>query len=228
MITKYKDYIKENMTSKITLEQVIIFIKDFFNDDKVSYIDWVYEKDEKYTKLVIIINNLFYNDVNIFYTKLIFYVDKTKTILVRDKFSYLYDINCNFKKIYFNTFDDLKDKFTTIFNDRQFGDDIKYLSDFNTSPSTFINEWLTENDVTNFSVFNIEFKPDVKIIPCESLYFKFNINIEDKTYIDLIIKKIDGKYKFIFNINDKELEVEKDDIKNIVEVIGQTLKNNIK
>ena len=233
---RYKEYIKEklDMSIKISIEDVNTLLKKIFNKDKISYIKTLYEYDKEndYYKLVVIINNLFYNKTNIFYTKLIFFVNKEKTYIVKNEFSYLYELNCKFKHINIESLEELELKISDIFANRKFGRDIKYLSDFLVSPASLINEWLTQNNVANFSIYNIEFNPDIKIIPCKSLYFKFNINIDDKNIIELKISKrkleTETKYLLEYNINDIVVTDEINSIESLIQSIGLTLKNNIK
>lgn len=236
MIKNYIEYITEklDMSIKISIEDINNLIKKLFNKDKISYIKTIYEWDDDKDcyKLVIILNNLFYNETNIFYTKLIFFVNKEKTFLVKNELSYLYEINCKFKHIVFKSLEDLELLIANIFSNRKFGKDIKYISDFLISPASIINEWLKQNDVLNFSIYNVEFNPDIKVIPCKSLYFTFNINIDDKNIviIKLFKRKLEFEHKYLleFNINDNIIKDDIDNIEALVQIIGITLKNNIK
>lgn len=226
----YKEFIKEQKEFIISLADVERVIKDVFNDTKVSSVSTVYEKDEKTKelKLVITINNLFYEKTNILHTKIIFIVDDKKTKLLKNKFFYLYDINCDFNEVDFEDTDELENKLNEIIKERDFGKDIKDLSDINVTISIRVNEWLEENNIDNISIYSITYTPIVDNMPCESLSFKFEINLDDERLIELRLRKIkDNEYKFTFKEGDWFYDVKITDIKGMVQTIGETIKNHI-
>lgn len=232
MKIKYSDFLKmnEQENSIISLSEVEKAIKNIFNDSKVSSASTVYEKDDKTKelKLIITINNLFYEKTNILHTKFVFLVDDDKIGLLKNKFYYLYDINCDFKEVLFDDSENLELKINKIVNNREFGKDINDLSDINVTISSNVNKWLKDNDVDNVSIYNIEYHPIVDNIPCDSLSFKFDINIDDERVIELRLKKIDdSEYKFTFKEGDWFHDVTITDIKGMVQTIGETIKNHI-
>jgi len=232
MKIKYTDFLKiyEQQGSFISLSELEKLIKTVFNDTKVSSVTTVYEKDKKSgeLKLVLTINNLFYEKTDVLHTKFVFLVDDKKTKLLKNKFFYLYDINCNFKEVVFEDIDHLETKINGIIDNREFGNDIKELSDITVTISGDVNEWLEENDVDGISIYSITYHPIVDNMPCKSLTFKFEINLDDERLIELRMKKIkDNEYKFTFKEGKWFHDVTITDIKGLVQTIGETLKNHI-
>lgn len=226
----YKQFIKENDEFIVSLLDVENSLKGVFLDTKVSSVSTVYEEDDKtkQLKLIMTVNNLFYDKTDILHTKFIFIVDDKKRKLLENKFFYLYDINCNFKEVNFDDTEDLDRKLNKIVNDRDFGEDIKNLSDINITLATDVNNWLKENGVETLSIYTITYSPIVDNIPCESLSFKFDMNIDDERNVELRIKKInDKKYNYTFKEGDWFYDVEITDIKGTVQTIGETIKNHI-
>lgn len=228
---RYNEFINESKENVISLLDVENTIKDIFSDTKVSSVSSVYEKDKKSNtlKLIITINNLFYEKTNILHTKFIFSVDDKKRRLLSNKFYYLYDINCDFKEVEFGDVTEFEQKLNDIINNREFGSDIKELSDINVTISTNVNTWLKENKVDGISIYSITYHPIVDNIPCDSLSFKFDINVDDSRHIEMRLKKNkNSEYTFTFKENDWFHDVTVSDIKAMVQSIGETIKNHIK
>lgn len=205
-------------------------IKEVFNSTKVRSVDSTYEKinDSSNLRLVISMNKILYDDINVIYTKLIFVTDSNKTKLTKDYFTYLFDINCEYVRVNFSTLEDFSNKISKIFTENKFGENIKILSKFVKSPSTLINKWFEENDISDISVVNVKEKK-ISIMPCKSMFFDFTIDMNNNQNIDLTISK-EGEKEFIFkfkNLNniyeDKQLNLDR-----LVETIGDNLKNKIK
>ena len=190
----------------ILIGELIDKIKKVFDSTKVLSVDSVYEKidNSNNLRLVISMNKILYDDVNIIYTKLIFNTDTNKTELTKNYFTYLFDINCEYVRVEFTSLDDFSTKISNIFKENKFGENIKILSKFVKSPSTLINTWFTENKITNLSVTNVK-EDKISIMPCKSLFFDFDIALNNNIYED--------KQK---------------DLKSLVETIGDNLKNKIK
>ena len=78
----YNDFVKmyESNNSVIGLSKVEEIIKKVFLDTKVSSVNTIYEdiKDGG-LKMIITINNIYYEKTNVIHTKLVFYTDKKKT-----------------------------------------------------------------------------------------------------------------------------------------------------
>ena len=226
----YGQFINEQQESIISLSEVETVIKNIFNDTKVSSASTVYEKDDKTgeLKLIITINNLFYERTDILHTKFVFLVDDQKRKLLKNKFFYLYDINCNYKEVDFDDANNLETKINTIVNNKEFGKDIKELSDINITISVDVNKWLVDNGVDNISIYSITYHPIMDNIPCESLSFKFEMNLSDTKFVEVRLKKNkDNDYTFTFKEGDWFYDVTIDDIKGMVQVIGETIKNHI-
>lgn len=226
----YKQFINEQKDFIISLTDVERIIKDVFDGTKVSSVSDVYEKDEETgeLKLIITINNLFYEKTNILHTKFVFLVDDEKTKLLKNKFFYLYDINCDFHEVDFEDTVELENELNEIINNREFGSDLKDLSDINVTIAGDVNDWLQENDVDDISIYSINYHPIVDNMPCESLSFKFEINVDDERMIELRMRKIEeNEYKFTFKEGDWFHDITLTDIKGMIQTIGETIKNYI-
>ncbi len=97
----------------IKISEIEEIFKEIFNEkgSLVKTIETLYEtpnNDEGFLKLIISLHGLTYEDVSIIHTKFIFKVDKHKRHLDSDYFIYLYDINCNYHKIEFDSILDIK------------------------------------------------------------------------------------------------------------------------
>lgn len=214
----------------ITIEEINNSIKDIFKEAEILSSNSVYEKIEgsDNLKLVIFFNKMFEEKSSVLYTKIIFIVNKEKTQLVENSFSYLYDINCIYQKMNFVDINDFEKKIRNIFDKKKFGRNLTILSEFVEKPAFLINNWFQKNDITEYSIFNVKYGPKMYIMPCKSLFFSFNINIDNTTDIEFIIRKEDKlKFSFSFKIYDKTITVEKNDLDDLIETIGNTLKNNL-
>jgi len=102
------------------------------------------------------------------------------------------------------------------------------LSDINIKSAVDVNKWFEENDIDNISIYSITYHPIMDNVPCESLSFKFEINLDDSRFIELRLKKNGEKdYTFTFKEGKWFHDVTIDDIKGMVQVIGETIKNHI-
>ena len=204
-------------------------IKEVFDSTKVLSVESVYEKmnDSSDLKLVISINKILYEDVNIIYTKLIFIADDTKTKIIKNHFTYLFDINCEYIRVEFSDLEDFTSKISNIFKNNKFGENIKILSKFVKSPATLINEWFQENGISDLSVTNVK-EEKISIMPCKSLFFSFIIDLSNNQNIKLeISKEKEKEYVFKFKIFDNIYEDRQASLKTLVETIGNNLKNKI-
>jgi hypothetical protein len=230
MKVTYLDFIKMNESkSIISLSDIDKLIKNIFIDTKVESVNTLYEKYSDGYKLVISINNIFYDTTNIIHTKLIFYTDNKKNKINKNHFLYLYDINCNFKEVYFDDIDDLQSKINDIFNKRRFGRDVKILSDLTITMTENVNKWLNDNNLNKNSIYNISYEPLTDVIPCESLFFKFTVNINDTKFIKMSIRKIaNNDYKISFNENEWFEDYDIVSLNAIPQTIGNMIKKHIK
>lgn len=205
-------------------------IKQVFDSTKVLSVESVYEKIDGSNdlRLIISMNKILYDNINIIYTKLIFTCDNSKSKLTKSNFTYLFDINCEYIRIEFATLEDFSNKITNIFKENKFGENIKILSKFIKSPATLINEWLQENKIVDISVINVK-EEKISIMPCKSMFFNFIIGLNNNNNVDLTVSKEGEKeYVFKFKIFDNIYEVKQTNLKNLVETIGDNLKNKIK
>ena len=213
----------------ITIEDVEETIKKVFGDSDILNTESVYESidgEDNKQKLVIFFNKVFGNHDSILYTKLIFIVDIDKINLVDNTFLYLYDIDCQYNNKQFEDLEELEDELSSIVKKSKFGPSIKILSKFIETPTFLINDWLKEHKVSEFSVSTIKYVPKVHIIPCKSLSLPFEIEING-VVIGLIITK-NEKFNYTFNINNEYITILQNTLSNLVETIGNTLKNNFK
>jgi hypothetical protein len=215
----------------ISLDNLENIINRLFDESKVSSVETVYEKTEdgKGLKMVVFIHNLFYNKTNIIYAKLLFLVDDQKTKVLKNHFTYLYDINCDYRRVNFNDLDDLKEKISKVFLSRLFGNDIKILSDLMTHPGTIIDKWFKENDMGEFSVYSFKYEPKIKVMPCENLFFNFVLNLDNKENIEIVlIKEGKSEYSLKFKCNDIVKDSTIQSLDGFVNEIGIYIKENIK
>lgn len=215
---------------KITVENIVNTIKTIFDDTKLSSIETIYEKIDNSTdlKLILFFHNVFYDKTNIIYTKLIFIVNNNKTVIENNSFMYLYDINCEYKKVEFDSIENFKSKIRNVFDDRKFGKQIIALSDFIKNPTTLINKWLSDNGVVDKSLIGFKYEPKITIMPCKSLFFNFDMNLNDKFDLNLIIlKENSGQYDLIFKINGKEHDIKINSLNQLVQEIGSFIKHKI-
>lgn len=218
----------------IKISEIENVISDIFDENSgmVNSVETLYEStiDKKFLKLVISIHGLKAEDVSIIHTKFIFKVDLDKTVLENNSFVYLYDINCVYHKVDFDSIIDLKKRMEDIIESNDFGDDLQTLSDFIEAPAMFLNFYMRKNKITDYSVFEVKYQPKFKTTPCSKTTFDFEININNSYKIDLSIKKeipedLDSSiyYRFFYKFMGEIEEVESDDIKNIHMTIGSNI-----
>jgi len=214
----------------ITIKEIESSIKNIFSDSDVLNTESVYEKidDSDNLKLVLFINKLFVGDVSILYTKLIFVVNSTKTKLINNSFLYLYDINCKYTNVDFSDTEDFEKRLKKIIDKKIFGNDLKILSEFIESPAIIIDEWLKKNHIKDINVSTVKYNPDMYIMPCKSLSFSFDIIVNNISVYFNISKEKNNIYNFNFKINDDVTNIEKPNLKTLIETIGTILKNNLK
>lgn len=215
-------------------------IEELFNEifDKeegvVNSVDTVYEKtDSDFLKLIISIQGLTSEDVSIIHTKFIFKVDSAKRNLVENSFIYLYDINCVYHKIEFSSIVDMKKKIEDIIESNNFGEDLQILSDFIEAPAMFLNYYMRRAKITDYSIFDVEYSPKFKTVPCDKTTFDFKININNNYDLELSIQKVDieedkdeeetNLYRFQFRFMDEIETIETDTLKNFHFFIGNNI-----
>jgi hypothetical protein len=221
----------------IRIAEIEEAFKEIFKEEDgvVSAIETVYEKssDGDYLKLVICLQGLSTEDISIIHTKFIFKTDLEKRNLIENSFIYLYDINCVYHKIEFDSIIDMKKSIDDIIESNNFGEDIQILSDFIEAPAMFLNYYMKRAKITEYSVFDVEYEPKFKIVSCDKTTFDFKININNSYDIEFSIHKIDkdltedpediDTYKLQFRFMDEIESVESDTIKNIHFLIGSNM-----
>lgn len=215
-------------------------IEEIFNEifDKeegvVNSVDTVYEKtDGDFLKLIISIQGLTSEDVSIIHTKFIFKVDIDKRSIIENSFIYLYDINCVYHKIEFTNIVDMKKKIEDIIESNNFGEDLQILSDFIEAPAMFLNYYMRRAKITDYSIFDVEYSPKFKTVPCDKTTFDFKININNNYDLELSIQKVDieddkdeeemNLYRFQFRFMDEIETIETDTLKNFHFFIGNNI-----
>lgn len=218
----------------IKISEIEQTFKDVFDEEEgvVNSIDTVYEKPEEgdFLKLIISIHGLSVEDISIIHTKFIFKVDTEKKHLVENSFIYLYDLNCVYHKIEFSNIIDMKNKIEDIIQSNNFGEDLQILSDFIEAPAMFLNYYMRRANITDYSVFDVEYEPKFKTQPCDRTTFDFKININNNYNIILSISKVDrddedetDTYRFQFKFMDEIITAETDTIKNVHFFIGDNI-----
>ena len=215
----------------LTLKQVDETIREVFDESKVRGVDTVYESTEgDFYKLVISLHGLTFEDTIIVHTKIIFKTNLEKTGLVEDTFHYLYDLDCVYKQVRFDSdsTDDLKGKLIDIVNSNMFGQDLQSLSEFMEQPASRINHHLKEKSVEDFSVYTVDYDPKFKMAPCGEMKFDFDINVDEKHNIHLNIDKQEELYKLTFKLMDEIATIEAESMSNISEVVAEQLMKMLK
>jgi hypothetical protein len=218
----------------VTISEVEQVFKDIFQDDegKVSSVETIYElsKNEDFYKLVISIHGISIDDTLIIHTKFIFKTDKEKKKIIDNSFIYLFDINCVYNRVEFRNSIDLKTKIDDIINSNDFGQDIQILSDFIEAPAMFLNYYMKRSKITEYSIFDVEYDPKFKTVPCEEITFDFDINVNDNYEMDLSISKKEMEkdedhdtYVFQFKFLDEYTTIENDTLTNIHFTIGSNI-----
>jgi hypothetical protein len=213
------------------IEQVF---KDLFSEEDglVKSIETIYETPEEgdFLKLVISLHGLSIGDVSIIHTKFIFKTDINKRSIIENSFIYLYNINCIYHKIEFSNSLDLKGKIDDIIQSNNFGEDLNILSDFIEAPAMFLNYYMKRANITEYSIFEVQYQPKFKTTPCDETTFDFRININNQYNMELSIRKIDkveddevDVYKFQFKFMDEIETIEADTLKNVHFFIGSNI-----
>lgn len=216
---------------EIKISEIEQVFKDVFveEDGVVNTVESVYEmsRDEDFYKLVISIHGLSTQDTSIIHTKFIFKTDLDKRHIVDNSFIYLYDINCVYHKIEFTNTVDMRKKIEDIIESKNFGEDLQILSDFIEAPAMFLNYYMRRDNITDYSIFDVEYEPKFKTTPCDKTTFDFKININNNYHMEMSIHKVDrmdeeelDTYKFQFKFMDEIETFESDTIKNVHFFIG--------
>lgn len=231
MKINYSDFLKiyeADNSVVISLKEIETVIKNVFDDSKVSSVSTLYEKEGEENKFIITINNLFYEETNVIHTKFVFYTDGKKRGLEKNYFHYQYDINCNYKRVDFEDTTELETKLRDIIDRRKFGRDIKILSDLSVTMASDVNKMLQDMEITSLSVYTITYIPIVDAVPCDSLTFRFDINIDDTRFVKMVMKKVDkDEFRLTFKENDWFDDVTIGSLKAIPQTITEMIKNHV-
>lgn len=218
----------------ITIDEIQKIFSEIFEEEDgvVNSLDMVYETpiDGDFLKLIFSIQGLSIQDISIIHTKFIFKIDVEKKKLVENSFIYLYDINCVYHKLDFLNILDLKKKIQDILESNDFGEDLQILSDFIEAPAMFLNYYMRRANITDYSIFDVQYEPKFKTQPCDKTTFDFKININNNYDMELSISKLDrddeeeiDTYKFQFKFMDEIETIETDSIKNVHFFIGDNI-----
>jgi hypothetical protein len=218
----------------IKISEVEEVFNELFSEEEgnVRSVDTVYETPNSgdFLKLVISIHELRHEDMSIIHTKFIFKTDVNKRELVDDSFIYLYDINCVYHKIDFDNVIDMKQKIEDIVKSNDFGEDLQIISDFSNAPAMFLNYYMRREEITDWSIFDVEYQPKFKTTPCDKTTFDFKINVNNNYDMELSIQKVETDdeestttYKFQFRFMDEIETVENDTLHNVHFFIGSNI-----
>jgi hypothetical protein len=218
----------------IKISEIEEVFNELFSEEEgnVTSVDTVYEtpNSNDFLKLIISIHGLRSEDMSIIHTKFIFKTDINKRELVDDSFIYLYDINCVYHKIDFDNIIDLKQKIEDIVKSNDFGEDLQILSDFIQAPAMFLNYYMRREEITDWSIFDVEYQPKFKTTPCDKTTFDFKINVNNNYDMELSIQKIESddeetttSYKFQFRFMDEIETIENDTLQNVHFFIGSNI-----
>lgn len=214
------------------VEEVFLELFEKNEDVVVNSVETLYEnpEDGDFLKLVITIHGLSSEDTSIIHTKFIFKTDTNRVNLVENSFIYLYELNCVYHKIEFENIVDLKKKIEDIIDSNDFGQDLQILSDFIEAPSMFLNYYMRRADITDYSIFEVEYEPKFKHTPCDKTTFDFKLNINNQYDMELSIRKVEksseedvDKYKYQFRFMDEIETFETDTLKNMHFFIGDNI-----
>ena len=225
-----------NLTNKmIRIAEIEQTFKDIFSEENglVQSVETTWEKSSggEFYKLVISIHGLSIEDTLIIHTKFIFKTDLEKRKLLDNSFIYLYDINCNYRKVDFNNIVIMKNKIEDIIESNDFGEDIQILSDFIEAPAMFLNYYMRRAKITDYSIFDVKYEPKFKTTPCDKTTFDFEIDVNNNYKFDVSIYKIDrpsddgenDSYRYQFKFMDDIETVESDTLRNIHFTIGSNI-----
>jgi hypothetical protein len=218
----------------IKISEIEEVFNELFSEEegKVRSVDTVYENPNSndFLKLIISIHGLMSEDISIIHTKFIFKTDVNKRHLVDNSFLYLYDINCVYHKIDFDNIIDMKQKIEDIIKSNDFGEDMQIISDFSSAPAMFLNYYMRREEITDWSIFDVEYQPKFKTTPCDKTTFDFKININNNYDMELSIQKVESDdeestitYKFQFRFMDEIETVENDTLQNVHFFIGSNI-----
>lgn len=205
-------------------------ILDFFKDSQVAKTSSVWEKfdDGQGYKWVLVIHNLNWGDSIIIQTKFILKTDLDKNELKSSQFSYLYDINCQYRYVDFSDLKDLELKLTQIITENKFGPNVKAMSSFLINPTMTLNDDLYKKEIENYTIFDFTHDPRYSIMPCKLINFDFKFDVNNTHKIELNLKKEDrGKFVYRFKLNKEFTEVEEDDLSNIAGVVIEYVKSKV-
>jgi hypothetical protein len=195
---------------------------------------WEKAKDDNGYKWVLTLHRLTWDNANVLYTKIIIRTDDSKSKLIDNRFSYLYELSCYYREVQFENLEDFKVKLERIFKDNKFGVNLKRISEFLVSPAMTLNEWFYKNKIDTISVFDFQYQPKFLVLPCKKLSFDFTLNINNKEDISITLKRkitetdnlTKDVYEYTFNRLNKFETVEQENLSTIVETVTRYLKDN--
>lgn len=206
-------------------------VKEIFADCRMESFKDVLEKDRNGWNWILSFDLLESSTTLLIHTKFIFKLneDKKKLRLNNDKneFLYLYDLNCKYRVQPFSDLINLKELIKDILMNDRFGENLLAVSAFMVSPAKAINKYFYENKVLGLSVFEVEYEPTSKIVPCKSLSIDFKFNVNNKIDVNLeVLKEGDTKFNLIFEHQDKRNEVEIDELNALSKTVAWYIQKN--
>lgn len=216
-------------TPGIGIGQVVETVRKVFEGAKAATVHSVYERDGDELKLIVTMTHVAFAKALILYTKLIFWCDEGRTKITRPYFKYLSEINGKYERVDF-TIGDLESKLRGIFaNVREsFGPDLLTLSGFMTRPAALLNEWLADHGTKWVNVKDVTYEPKVKSVSSKNLTFAFEVEANDSKVEFILTKAGDNEYRYSFRRLDETESKEETSLRNLVEVVGTYLKENVR
>jgi hypothetical protein len=215
----------------LAIEAVDRCIKNVFKGVKMRSIETLYEKIDGKSdalKLVFVLHQIDLGKQPIILTKFVFKTDVMKISLIEDSFTYLYDINCQYKQMFFRSEEELTMKLKTIVKKALFGPNVQALSSFMAGPATQINAELKKIRAIEHTVFNVKYDPKIAVLPCESQSFDFVINVNNAYDVEMNLRKIKGNdFTYTFEINKEYIKKDVHNLENIAGVVAGVLKTNL-
>lgn len=206
-------------------------VKETFADCRMGSFKDVLEKDRNGWNWILSFDLLESSTTLLIHAKFIFKLDEDKKQLRlnndKNEFLYLYDLNCKYRVQPFSDLANLKELVKDILMNDRFGENLLAVSAFMVSPSKAINKYFYENKVMGLSVFEVEYEPTSKVVPCKSLSIDFKFNVNNKIDVKLeVVKEGEGKFKLIFEHEEKRNEVEIDELNALSKSVAWYIQKN--
>lgn len=196
-------------------------VKEIFNDAKVVKFKDVLEKDKNGWNWVLTFHQLTTEVSLIIHTKIIFKLDHEKNELRLNEFLYLYDLNCKYRLVKFDSLEQIENIINDILLQNKFGENIMYISELLVSPASTLNNYFYSKGVQNYSIYEFNYDPEITVVPCQEFKINFDFNVNNKYDVELNIEKEkNNNFELTFKYLD---QTEKQDIESLKSLRGSIL-----